>query len=239
MKHRKISNVMTAGDAVVRVTAETPYKEIARLLTGRGISAVPVVDDEGRTVGVVSEADLMAKESRQEPRKAPLFAGHRERDLETKSAGMTAAELMTTPAVVIGPDADVVRAARLMEDRRVKRLPVVDETGHLVGIVSRRDLIGLFLRPDEEIRAEIAEDVVLGTLWIDPNSLDISVQDGVVTLRGEVETWSAADLICRLTLRVDGVVEVLDELTFAHDDRHDRPSADRYSDILRRRGAGG
>ena len=226
---------MTAGDDVVRVSADTPYKEIARLLTVRGISAVPVVDGGDRVVGVVSEADLMTKESRQDPRKASLFAGHRERDLEVKAAGMTAAELMTAPAVTIGPDADVVHAARMMEDRRVKRLPVVDEQGRLVGIVSRRDLIGVFLRSDEEIRSEIAEEVVLGALWIDPDSLDISVQDGIVTLRGEVETWSAADLVCRLTLRVDGVVEALNELTYARDDRHDRASAGRYGGALQHR----
>jgi hypothetical protein len=137
---------MTAGTDVVRRSADTPYKEIARLLTSRRISAI-------------SEADLMAKESRQEPHKSSLLAGHREWDLEAKAAGMTAAELMTCPAVTIGPEADVVWAARLMEDRRVKRLPAVDEQGRLVGIASRRDLIGVSLRSDEDIRSEIAEEV--------------------------------------------------------------------------------
>ena len=238
MRHRKISTIMTPGSDVVQVSPDTPYKEIARLLTSHGVSAVPVVDDQGRVVGVVSEADLMAKESHKEAHKTPLLAGHRERDLETKAAGMTAAELMTSPAVTIAADADVVRAARLMEGRGVKRLPVVDEQGHLAGIVSRRDLIGVFLRSDEEIRSEITEEVVLGALWIDPGSLTVSVADGVVTVRGEVETWSVADMICRLALRVDGVVEVLDELTFARDDRHDRPAPSRYSDTFQHRYTG-
>lgn len=234
MRHRKISSVMTAGDAVVRVSADTPFKEIARLLAARGISAVPVVDREERVIGIVSEADLLAKESRQEPGKAPLFAGRRERVLESKAAGMTAGELMTSPAITIDPDSDVVRAARTMEDRRVKRLVVTDEQGRLVGIVSRRDLIGVFLRSDEEIRTEIAEDVVRAVLWMDPAALDISVAEGVVTLRGEVETWTVADLLSRVTARVDGVVEVLNELTYAHDDRHDHLPDGRFGGILQR-----
>lgn len=227
---------MTAGGDVVRVSAATPYKDITQLLADRGISAVPVVDDASQVLGVVSEADLLSKESRQEPHKAALLHWRRERALQAKSAATTASELMTSPAVTIGPDEDVVRAARLMEEHRVNRLPVVDEHGHLAGIVSRSDLLSVFLRSDDQIRSEVTEDVILGMLWVDPDGLDVSVRRGMVTIRGEVETRSVADLIGRLARRVDGVVGVVNELAYTRDDRRDRVPSGPYLGVFQHRG---
>jgi CBS domain-containing protein len=125
--------------------------------------------------------------------------------------------------VTVGLNEDVVFAARLMETRHVKRLPVTDEQGRLQGLVSRRDILRLFVQTDAEIRHEITEDVILGTMWVDPASLDVTVDDGVVRLRGEVESRSVAELIGVLARRTDGVVDVVNDLTYARDDREDRP----------------
>ena len=238
MRHHKILSVMTPAADVISVGVGTPYKEIARLLAEHEISAVPVLDPQSRVCGVVSEADLLLKESRAEPRKVSLFAGREEDEAQAKAAGTTALDLMSSPAVTVGPDEDVARAARLMEDRHVKRLPVVDEDGRLAGIVSRRDILGLFVRPDDEIRSEIVEDLLLKTLWVDPSGLDIRVEEGVVTLRGEVETLSLADLIGRLVLRADGVVDVVNQLGYARDDSEDRLSPGRLHGVFERRRPG-
>jgi predicted transcriptional regulator len=218
MKHRKVSAVMTPADQVTTVGIDTSFKEIAHLLAEHQISAVPVLDDTSHVIGVVSEADLLAKESLLEERRAPLIAGQRSRDTHTKAKARTAGWLMTSPAITISPDDDVVQAARLLETRRIKRLPVTDPQGRLLGIVSRRDILRLFLRTDLEIRDEVREDVLLGMLWIDPGPLDITVIDGVVHLHGEVGTRSLAELIGSLVHRTDGVVDAVNNLTYAVDD---------------------
>jgi len=218
-----VLNIMTPAEHVVVVHADTPFKEIARRLAERRISAAPVVDEQTRVVGVVSEADLLYKESRLEPHKTSVFGGRQETRARDKAEATVARDLMTSPAVTVGPGDDVVRAARLMEDRKVKRLPVVDEDGRLLGILSRHDLLGLFTRPDAEIRSEILEDVLLRTLWIDPREVDVSVTDGVVRLRGTVENRSVAEMVAKLVRRTDGVVQVVDEIGYARDDTGDKP----------------
>jgi CBS domain-containing protein len=209
---------MTPAEQVTSVGPATGYKEIARLLTEHRISAVPVLDGASQVIGVVSEADLLVKESLLEQRHAPLLAGPRTHETQAKAAGRTAGELMTAPAITIGPDEDVVQAAKLLEARRVKRLPVTDPQGRLLGIVSRRDILRVFLRTDEEIRAEVRDDLLLRMLWIDPAPLDVTVIDGVVHLHGEVATRSLAELVGTLVRRTDGVVAVVDNLSFAVDD---------------------
>jgi CBS domain-containing protein len=220
MKHRTVAAVMTPADQVVSVRADTGYKEIASLLADRQISAVPVLDDTSHVLGIVSEADLLAKESLLEDgeSRVPLFVGARTRATRTKAAGRSAADLMTSPAITIGPDEDVVQAARLMESRRVKRLPVADAQGRLLGIVSRRDVLRLFVRPDREIREEVQEEVLLKMLWVDPAPLEVTVADGVVHLHGEVENRTLAELIGSVVRRTDGVVAVVNNLTFTIDD---------------------
>ncbi|MFF3518114.1 CBS domain-containing protein [Streptomyces sp. NPDC002573] len=200
MRHRSVGDLMTP--TAVSVRQGTTFKEIARTLDEYEITAVPVVDDGGRPVGVVSEADLLRKQT-------------------SGGIGSTAGELMTRPAVVAEPEWDVVRAARTMERRKVKRLPVVDGDGHLIGVISRSDLLRLFLRRDRAIQEEILEDVIVRTLGLPPSSLTVEVADGRVTLSGRVEHKSLLPIAVQLCEGVDGVVDVVNWLDFDRDDTAD------------------
>lgn len=216
MTHRTVRDQMTRD--VVTVIVDTPYKAVAELLESRRISAVPVLDADGRVAGVVSEADLLPKiefEGVDEP--APFL--DRNRKARAKAVGTTAGEVMTSPAVTITPDESVTAAARLMDRKRVKRLPVVDTDGQPVGIVSRHDLLRVFVQTDEVIQAEVVEDVFRRILWIEPPQVTVDVQDGVVTLAGELEQRSLVDIAARLTAAVDGVVGVVNKLGYRVDDR--------------------
>ncbi|HEV8562583.1 MAG TPA: CBS domain-containing protein [Actinophytocola sp.] len=232
MKHRKIRNVMTTDVATVR--EGTPFKEIVRVLDQRDVSAVPVLDAGGRVIGVVSHADLLPKQGAQEPSESrsllTWLREYTERDLVQAT---TAGELMTAPALTIGPEETVVHAARLLDRHGVKRLPVVDDSGTLVGIVSRRDLLGVFLRTDEDIAEEIGHEVFERNLGVvvSPATVTVEVVDGVVTLRGELERRSMVPVAEALARRVDGVVDVHAHLTFAHDDTHIRVPAPMTVDI--------
>ncbi len=216
MSHRRVAEVMTPD--VVTVTASTGFKELAAVMTRHHVSAVPVLGSDGTVTGLVSEADLLPKQARQEDPKARPLPWRRRWPVRRRAAGVTVADLMTAPAVTIGPDQSVVAAARLMELRKVKRLPVTSPDGHLVGIVSRCDLARVFLRPDSAIREEIVGEVFAHYLGTNPAMLHVTVTDGLVTLAGDVETKSMIPLAVRMTRSVDGVVDVTDELTFAIDD---------------------
>jgi CBS domain-containing protein len=210
---RRVRDVMTAS--VVTVDRITPYKEIARLLAEHRISGLPVLKMGRQVVGVVTEADLLAAQANTARR---LRSGTRRAwwRREHQHPALTAGELMTSPAITIGPDATVPAAARLMSTHHVRRLPVVDPAGRLVGIVSRRDLLSVFLRPDEEIAADIRR-VLDDFLLVEPEEADVTVHNGVVTLTGTLgpAVGQHADLIpvaIRLMWDVDGVVDVVDRL---------------------------
>ncbi|PRX70582.1 CBS domain protein [Nonomuraea fuscirosea] len=218
---RTVADVMT--DKVVAVSAATPFKEIAETLISGGISAVPVTDDDNHVLGMVSEADLLRKEEFREQYyregyRPPLRARLRHPKGRQKAEGDTAAELMTTPAVTVSPKASAVEAARLMDGHGVKRLAVVDYDGRLVGIVSRRDLVKLFLRGDEAIAAEVRDDVLDRSLWVDTGDVRVDVRQGVVTLSGRMERRTEAAIAVRMVGRVNGVVDVVDRLTWKTDD---------------------
>ncbi|GLF97719.1 CBS domain-containing protein [Streptomyces yaizuensis] len=200
MRHRTVADLMTP--VAVCVQRGTAFKEIARLLDEYGITAVPVIDEDERPVGVVSEADLLRRQT-------------------SRTTASTAEGLMSSPAIVARPDWSVVRAARVMEDHRIKRLPVVDDTGRLTGVVSRSDLLRLFLRRDRAIQEEILEDVLTQTLGLSPSALTVDVTDGRVTLSGTVERRSVLPVFVRLCESVDGVVEVVDRLTYPDDEGPD------------------
>ena len=221
MKRHTVAEVMTTDVVTVRDTSD--YKDIVDALMGRGISAVPVVDEAGAVVGVVSEADLLYKVefTAVEPHRQ-LFERKRSRAARAKAGAESAADLMTAPAVVVTPTATTAAAARLMDEHQIKRLPVVDEDGRLVGVVSRSDLLWPFLRGDESILDEIRDEVILRTMWIDPNTIAVSVQRGVVTLGGELERRSSVPIVVGLVRAVAGVVDVVDQFTYRHDDTHDR-----------------
>jgi len=221
-----VENVMTTG--VAAIGQKATFHTVAELLISRGVSGVPVLDDDNRVIGVVSEADLLAKEEFKEryygdDYRPPLRARIRhsagsEGSGYRKSLGETAGALMTSPAHVTTPDTPVVAAARLMDRHGVKRLPVVDSGGRLIGIVSRRDLIKVFLRQDTDI-----ERYVRDTVRADAHQLNVSVTDGVVTLSGTLPYRSQAVTAARLAENVDGVVAVHDELTWKNDNITDLP----------------
>jgi len=208
MKHRMISSVMTPAEQVISVRPETLFKEIAGLLEGYRISAVPVLDDDLRVIGIVSEADLLAREDVLEELKA--------RAVGEKAVADTAAELMTSPAVTISAGDDVVLATRIMQARKVKRLPVTDPQGRLVGIVSRRDVLRVFLRSDGDLHADVAH--LLELVGVTPGDLRIQVRAGVVHLSGELPYQRLAEVIGTLTRQIDGVVDVVNRLTYVSND---------------------
>lgn len=218
MKTWQVNDVMTT--AVVTVAQGDSYRDVVDLLVGHRFSAVPVVDDFQRVTGVVSEADLLRKieyAGAEEPR---LFDGRRRRDERVKASARTAGDLMSAPAVVVLTGTSIPAAARLMDGEGVKRLPVVDDLGRLVGIVSRGDLLKVHLRPDDEIQADVEAGVLRGVITDETKAVSSAVQDGVVTLTGRVDRWSTTDIAGRLTRQVAGVVDVVNELEFDYDDRN-------------------
>jgi CBS domain-containing protein len=224
MAHRKIREVMTAD--VVTVTLGTRFKELVRVTAEHQISGLPVLDSGGRVVGVISEADLLRKEEYQQDPAAtrpPRWRRWRER---ARAKGRTAGELMSSPAITVSPDATVVQAARLLDRHRIKRLVVTSADGRVAGIVTPRDLLRVYLRSDDEIRAEIISEVLSDSLGTNPLLVKVNVADGVVTLEGELERKSMIPLAVRLTHAVDGVVDVVDRLTFASDNTHLPKAAD-------------
>lgn len=182
----------------------------ARLRQHR-VSAFPVLGDDNRVIGVVSEADLLPKEALESGGKGAGILHHKE---HVKAAGLTATDLMTAPAVTIGPNDFVSQAARLMYSRRVKRLPVVDDDGCLVGIVSRADVLSVYSRPDADIRHDIIEHVILDALLTDPARFTITVKDGIVTVEGMPETAVVGRDMIEEIRHAEGVVARRDRLSY-------------------------
>jgi CBS domain-containing protein len=211
-----VADVMTTQ--VVKARPAMPLKELARVLAEHHVSALPVLDEDDRVIGVVSERDLLGKLRGPTRRRARWWQRRRTRDDLRRATGDTVGAVMTTGAVTIEPRARLAEAARLMTEHDVKRLPVVDEHGELVGIVSRADLLKTYLRTDDQIRDEILVDVFTHVLWADPTTVQVSVHDGLVTLAGTVDERSVAEMAERLVRRVDGVVDVVSELTYRIDD---------------------
>jgi CBS domain-containing protein len=207
----------------VWVSETTPFREIAARLRECRVSAFPVLDAGGKVTGVVSEADLLVKEAMlDEPGGVwGLLAGLVHHAARAKAGGVTAAGLMTSPAVTIGPDETVEQAAKLMYDRKVKRLPVIDQAGRLVGIISRTDVLAVFDRSDAEIREEVITQVIAGRT--EPSYYSIIVKDGVVTLEGNPETAATGHDLVGRARHVQGVVGVRDRLVYPVEPVPSRP----------------
>jgi CBS domain-containing protein len=202
----KVRDLMTRD--VLTLTPETPLKRAAELLARERISGAPVVDDDGRVVGVLSEADVLVKASAVAPRSGLLgWLLEPAPDYRDKIAATRVEEAMSAPAVTIAPDRGVHDAASLMIDESVNRLPVVDD-GALVGIVTRADVVRAFTRTDAEIADEILGEILERTLWVEPGRVTMQVVDGAVLLDGEVESEADAELLPVLVARVPGVVSV-------------------------------
>jgi CBS domain-containing protein len=211
-----VADVMT--QEVVTVDALAPFKEVVRLMQEHKVSALPVLDADGVLLGVVSEGDLILKEDPGLAGSGHLFESRHRTSDRAKAAGKLAHELMTAPVISVSPEAPIGEAARRMHRNEVKRLPVVDADGHLVGIISRADLLRVYLRQDADIAREIREDVVRRTLWIDPDTIRVVVREGIVTIQGQVERRSLLPIVDRLVMSVEGVVAVNDQLSYAADD---------------------
>ncbi len=199
------------------LTADTYFKDIAAQLQRHRVSALPVVDADRRLIGIVSEADLILKEEQELTEKPAVFESRGHRHQRNKALGLTARQVMTSPVVSVGPDTSIARAARLMRERRIKRLPVVDQDGFILGIVSRSDLLKLFLRDDDAIRREISE--VVSRTWPGSTGVEITVRSGMVVLTGVVDRRSDVELLSYLAKRTDGVVDIQNLLTFRIDDK--------------------
>jgi CBS domain-containing protein len=202
---------MTKHVAAVRKTAT--YKDMAATLHEQRVSAFPVIDDDHRVIGVVSESDLLAKAALSSAAGHGLTGLHRHRE-QAKASGLNAGDLMTSPAVTVGPDEPVSRAAQLMRSHRVKRLPVVDADQKLVGIVTRTDVLTVYDRKDSEIREEILLNVILQRYSGEPAAFLVTVADGIVTIEGTPETAVVGHDIIADAQHVEGVVGVRDRLSY-------------------------
>lgn len=215
-----IRDVMTRP--VVSVRSDTPLKEVAQLLIDRRISGLPVVDDDGAVLGVVSEADFLIKEQGAEAvphrRLARIFGESSEsRSWLAKLAALTAGEAMTAPAVSVSSHCRIVEAAGIMTARGFNRLPVIED-GRLVGIVTRADLIRAYVRSDDDLANAIRDDVLMRVLWLDPAAFTVVVLDGVASISGHVERRSIAEMVEQAVAMVPGILNVHVDLTWAMDD---------------------
>ena len=214
MKSTTVKDVMTTR--VVSLGTDASFREMAAALREHRVSAFPVVDADEKVIGVVSEADMLTKEALgSEPQGMPgMITGLLRHSEHAKARAITAGDLMSSPAVTVTPDDTLEHAAKLMYTRKVKRLPVVDRDAHLAGIISRADVLAIFDRSDEEIRAEIRDQVIRDGFSIDPAAFSVIVKDGVVTLAGRPENNDVGhDLVHRIR-HVPGVVAIRDRLSY-------------------------
>lgn len=222
----RVSDVMTR--TLIGVPPEMPLRDVARLLSEHRISGVPVIE-EGTCIGVVSEADLLVKQlGRSVSRRMPIewiIGEHHDPAELRRRAATTAREAMTSPAVTIAEDRLVREAAAMMVDKNVNRLPVTRD-GRVVGIVTRSDLVRAYLRLDAEILRIVREEILRGTMWIDPDTLEVTVREGIVYLTGTVDRRSTARIIEKLVGLVDGVAQVVSSLAWEADDTHMAPAGE-------------
>lgn len=196
----------------VSVVGDTPFLDVARVLSSEHLSSVPVVDGEDHVIGVVSESDLLAKAAVMAvPHRPGPIGRFRERHLYEKSRGETAATLMTYPAVTVHPGDLVTDAAWTAARGRFKRLPVMDHLGRLVGAVSRIDLLRALIRDDTEIREEIESRILRRELLVSPDTLDVTVENGVVTVSGTLDPALVPKLLDAIR-QIEDVVDVVDRL---------------------------
>lgn len=211
-----VSDEMT--QTVASVGRSASFKVIVEMMQDWGVSALPVLEGEGRVVGVVSEADLLPTEELRDSPEEGYALLRRPADV-AKAGALTAGDLMSSPAITVRANATLAEAARIMAREKVKRLPVVDESGLLVGVVSRADLLKVFLRDDQDIADEIRRDIVSHLFPLTTSALQVDVHDGVATLTGTVRDTTLVPVAARLVRAVEGVVDVEFDLTRGADVR--------------------
>ncbi len=220
MRHTAVADVMSTN--VISASPQDSFLQLVSLLYTAAIRAVPVIDAGGTLLGVVSEADLMAAAAH--PSSHTTQRWWRPRHIhrhgtQAKAGATTAAELMTTDVNTVTPSTLVTMAARTMMERQLAWMPVCDDSRHVVGVLSRSDVLAIFFRDDTTIRAEIVDDVLRRILGVDPAAVRVDVDGGVVTLTGELDTRLDAQIATRLARQVEGVVAVIDHLRFRTDER--------------------
>ncbi|HEX2746237.1 MAG TPA: CBS domain-containing protein [Streptosporangiaceae bacterium] len=224
MRHYQVRDVMTADP--VTVTAATPVKDLADILVRQRVGALPVLTAQGKVVGIVTEADLLRKEELQRDLDGQHSMHLTYRARRALASAENAREIMSTHPATVRAGATVAEAARLIERHQVACLLVTDENDKLLGMVSPRDLLRVFLRPDAEIRAEIISGVLTGYLGTNPALVHVDVTDGVVRLAGELELKSMLSLVMPMIRDVDGVIDVEGQLSYAIDDTRLPAAAD-------------
>ena len=206
-----VRDVMTTR--VVALRKDADFKEIVTALRRYRVSACPVIDEANRVIGLVSEGDLLFKQTDPDLPTGKVRLAWRLGEL-SKATAVTADQLMTAPAIAIDPGAPVAEAARVMQDKQIKRLPVVGTDGRLLGILTRSDVLSVFERLDADIWDEIGKQVLDEEFGLDPDSFDFTVRSGIVTIGGLVERRETAlDLLARLR-HAEGVVSVRDRLSY-------------------------
>ena len=216
-RHRTVAEVMTRRVHVA--SPSTPFKTLVRLIEENRVSAIPIVDETGRPVGIVSEADLLVKERRRDLQaESNLFQLRKHRHERGKVGALLASELMSSPVISVGTDTTLGDAARLMHERNIKRLVVVDARGRIAGIVTRSDLLQVFMRTDEDLLADVVDRVIPAVLIGGSENVLVGVISNVITLTGKVDRRSDAEILGRLAEEVDGVVGVDNQLAYAWDD---------------------
>lgn len=203
---------------VISVQRDTALRQAARIMVEHGISGLPVTDGEDTLVGIISEGDFLRKEVDRGALTSTGLLGLLFDDRESLAEAEMVGEVMSDNVFTISPDATLVEAARTMATHGVKRLPVVDRDGKLVGIISRRDIVNAFTRPDELIEDEIREDILKRLLFLDPDLVDSEVSGGVVKISGELPTRSDVRLLEAMVQRTDGVIRAELDLTWKVDD---------------------
>ena len=189
---------------VITVSPETGIRDAARLMFRNRVSGLPVVSPAGTLIGIITEADFLRLEV--------------ERQEGGSELGENVGGVMSSGVVTTDPDTSIYEAAKIMTFQDIKRLPVVDEEQHLLGIISRADIVSIFTRPDDIIEDEIREDLIRRVLFVDPDQLDVTVSNGVVTFVGDIGTRTEARLLEELTSRLDGVLRVESRLEWRYDD---------------------
>jgi CBS-domain-containing membrane protein len=198
----QVVDLMTTD--VITVSPETGIRDAARLMFRNRVSGLPVVSPAGTLIGIITEADFLRLEV--------------ERQEGGSELGEDVGGVMSSGVVTTDPDTSIYEAAKIMTFQDIKRLPVVDEDQHLLGIISRADIVSIFTRPDDIIEDEIREDLIRRVLFVDPDQLDVTVSNGVVTFVGDIGTRTEARLLEELTSRLDGVLRVESRLEWRYDD---------------------
>ena len=205
-------------DQVVAVRERARFAEIAAAMRRFSISSLPVIDSQDRVIGLISNYDLLLGDGAAQSGRGRLLGRFRHRD-RCEGAGMLATELMTSPAITVTATTPAREAARAMYRHRIHQLPVVDAvTGRLTGVITRSDLLAVYERPDEDIRGEILYGIIEHTLGMPSGRFDVRVVGGAVTISGHLERRSAALRLAEAIAHVDGVITVIDHLTYARED---------------------